>query len=149
MKGEKEIKKKKKIKMSLGTVISVFIIILLTVALVGMFWYYNYVVIPKYEVEKVTSSVDNDEESNALKEDNEVITENKVKIEGTYYLVGNENSEGLSYEFEGNKLTYQAIDTVEGTFEVVDNKIKITYTRFYDPSTGEWDTTFFPNLQIE
>ena len=44
----------KQTRVSLGGVVSIFIIVLLIIGLVGMYYYYNYVVIPKYEVAKNT-----------------------------------------------------------------------------------------------
>lgn len=78
---------KKKIKVSLGAVISVFIIILLTVTLVGMYCYYNFVVIPKYEVannetENITEKEEDKEEQNDVKGEETVDGENE--------LIGNE-----------------------------------------------------------
>lgn len=51
-----------KSKVSLGIVISVFIIMILVVSLVAMYCYYNCVVIPKYE------GINNEREDNIEKE---------------------------------------------------------------------------------
>ena len=71
---------------------------------------------------------------------------NTIKIEGEYHVVGNDNSEVLTYKFEGNTVKFIALYTTEGTYEIVDNKIKITYSKAYDMD-GELDT--FPNGKYE
>lgn len=76
---------------------------------------------------------------------NETTTENEVKIEGTYYSVGNDNSEGLVYTFEGNTVTFNAIYITKGTYDIVGNKIKITYSEAYEDGKA----IEFPNGQYE
>lgn len=56
------------------------------------------------------------------------------KVDGTYYVyVKGEKQEGMSIVFDGDKVTTQmsmegSTTSVEGTFEVKDNKIVITVT---------------------
>ena len=57
---------------------------------------------------------------------------NTIKIEGEYHFVGNDNSEGLTYTFEENTVTFNAIYITKGTYDIVDNKIKITYSEAYE-----------------
>lgn len=69
-----------------------------------------------------------------------------IKIEGEYHLVQNENSEGLTYKFEGNKVTFSALYVTKGTYEIEDNKIKITYSEAYDVDGNSME---YPNGKYE
>ena len=96
---------KKTIKISLGTLICLFIIFILIVALIGMFCYYNY-----FTTED-TNVVDNKTETNnIIVEENGQIYNNTEdlykKYEGFYWLFNEENGIELnSIEFDGKKIT--------------------------------------------
>ena len=90
---------KKQIKVSLGAVISVFIIILLSVALVGMYYYYNFVVIPKYEVaNKETENITENEQGNVNNENDTDMEEVTPKDQFDLALMSIEGKECLNYE---------------------------------------------------
>ena len=60
-------------------------------------------------------------------------------IQGTYSVddINDEYNHGCDYIFSGNKVTLQTLDTEEGTFQVVGNKILITFNKFFDPEGNE------------
>lgn len=116
MKGEKEMEEKKPIQVSLGAVISIFIIILLTVALVGMYYYYNFVVIPKYETanNKETENVLENSQINNEETDN-TESEKNIKIDSSKELVYNaeytyKDLDGKSYKSVSTEKTYSLKD---------------------------------------
>ena len=73
------------------------------------------------------------------------------QIQGTYILNPEDQpqSEGAQYTFSGNKVTYSRLDSSEGTFKIEGNKIKITYTKSFDPEGNEMDTQKAEELIIE
>lgn len=136
---------KKEIKVSLATVICIVIIIVLAIAL-GVVYYLGFV-----KDNNSNNMLANGEatEKNSISVNEEIPETNnnvKQKVEGEYCSVGNDNSEGVIYKFEGNTVKFIALYTTEGTYEIVDNKIKITYTKAYE--LGEEIDTF-PNGQYE
>ena len=120
MEGEKEMEEKKQIKISLGAVISVFIIILLTVALVGMYCYYNFVVIPKYEV--ANNETENVVESNKNNENN--VEENLSQEEVVSPYEKYEDYEELFWRFKDSELEMKEVS-------ISDKKIKIEEGKAY------------------
>lgn len=71
-----------------------------------------------------------------------------VKIEGTYEIIGNYDSEMLSYTFSGNKVKYETLGYMEGTYEIVDGKIIIKYDVAYGPE-GEMTEVPYSESQEE
>ena len=84
---------KKSIKVSLGTVICIFIIILLIIALVGMYFYYN----NKNSVDKnvistkAENSINTDENSSNKIASNESTEKQSIKIDDSKDLVYDAN----------------------------------------------------------
>lgn len=136
------------------------VVILLIIALaiiVGMGVYIHNINNRKTTLEENLKSLDSEISSlqdtikvqeNEKKETEETKdAEEPIKIEGTYEIQGNENSELIFYTFSENKVTYEALHTQEGTFEIVDNKIKITYNVAYGPEGEKLDS--FPTGKEE
>ncbi len=92
---------KKELKVSLGTVVSIFIILVLIVALAGMYFYYNNKLDSNKEIYKNTEL------------DNEIIE--KQPLENV-----NNNQDGEDYETTGKRLFEQYLQTRK---EIVDYKI--------------------------
>lgn len=59
--------------------------------------------------------------------------ENQYNIEGIYKLQGLENSESVCYEFADGKVSYETNAVYKGIYEIIGDKIKITYTIAYEP----------------
>ena len=144
---------KKQIKVSLGTVFIVIAIILIVV--MGALFYMQ-----KTDADKQIAELENNASKLQEKIDDlqgkidnvsnigntDTSNNNTIKIEGEYHLVGNDNSEGVIYKFEGNTVKFITLYTTEGTFEVIENKIKITYIKAYELGE-ELDT--LPNGQYD
>lgn len=73
-----------------------------------------------------------DTNEKSIKIYNRLNEEIEYDIEGLYNLY-NPNSEAVSYKFDNGKVKYEALSWMEGTYEIIENKIKITYEKAYDP----------------
>ena len=138
-----------------GNVKIVVILLIIAIAvIVGMGIYIYNINTRKATLEENVKSLDSEISSlqdtikvqeNEMKDSKEVSNKTNeaekqpVKIEGIYEIDGNENSELIFYTFSGNKVTYEALHTQEGTFEIVDDKIKITYDVAYGPEGEKLD----------
>lgn len=68
----------------------------------------------------------------------------EMKIEGEYKAQSDE-LESETYTFTANKVEHETLSLEKGTFEIEDDKIKITYTEAYDPERKKLDVEDFPN----
>jgi len=129
---------KKQIKVSLGAVISVFIIILLTVALVGMYCYYNFVVIPKYEVanNEPENIIENEPNNNINDEENEVENNENTQIENEeddvygYALMSYAPGDGSFNEF------YRIVELHKNSDDVIIAKYDVNKRNSVDKPSG-------------
>lgn len=117
---------KKQIKLSLGVVISVFISILLSMALVGMYCYYNFIVLPKYEVannetENITKKEEDKEEQNDEKEIETSISNEQAKDIIQSYL----NIEFCEYTLPKSVLNLEEIGLVNSQEDFDKNSINL------------------------
>lgn len=88
------------------------------------------------------------EERNNNKLNSIVYEESSIgyNIEGVYSFSESE-SEKMSYEFLDGKVKFQGLYMTEGTYEIIDDIITITYETSYDPEGNETD--IFPNGKEE
>lgn len=66
-------------------------------------------------------------------------------LNGEYHC--NEEYESFTYSFSGNTVKFSALHTTYGTYKIVDNKVKITYTKAEDPDGN--DMKEFPDGQTD
>ena len=93
------------------------------------------------EMANTVSSVNGIQEKVVSENNSEVVNNEKksFNIQGTYAVVdvNHEYYESHDYIFSGNKVTFQTLDTKEGSFKVEGNKIIITYNKYYGPEGEE------------
>lgn len=134
---------KKTLKVSLGTVICIFIIFLLIIVIGGMYFYYNFVL----DTDELSNNVQNDTVNTAI-ENNTENNNNTVDLEAIYakyknlYWLFDENSTEI--EFSNNKIviengiayleknnTRKKIDSIEGKVKYITMWGEQTLERVY------------------
>ena len=106
-KGGENVEDKKTLKVSLVTVICIFIIFLLIIIIGGMYFYYNFVL----DTDEASNNVQNDTNVNTAIENNTEINDNTVDLEAIYakykdlYWLFDENSTEI--EFANNKIVIE------------------------------------------
>lgn len=68
-----------------------------------------------------------------------------TSLNGEYQ--NNEEYEAFTYSFSGNTVKAGSLYTTYGTYQIVNNKVKITYTKAEDPDGN--DMREFPNGQTD
>lgn len=142
-KGGDNVENKKTLKVSLGTVICIFIIFLLIIVIGGMYFYYNFVL----DTDELSNNVQNDTVNTAI-ENNTENNNNTVDLEAIYakyknlYWLFDENSTEI--EFSNNKIviengiayleknnTRKKIDSIEGKVKYITMWGEQTLERVY------------------
>ncbi len=90
-------------------------------------------------ISNTINSTTNASSKNTLSKNVQETNNTSFSIQGTYSVddVTHEYNHGCDYIFAGNKVTFQTLDTTEGTFKVEGNKILITFNKFFDPEGNE------------
>ena len=83
-------------------------------------------------------------ENSTNNQDKEGNSSSKINVLNGQY-VNNQELEAYIYEFSENNVSAGALGTSYGTYEINDNKVKITYTKAEDPEGNEIDE--FPDGQ--
>lgn len=158
---------KKNLKISLSTILFIFAVIIIIIMAVCFFKVYNDKKVSDDKVSQLNSELSNlNQKVNVLEQKNEkmVIEEQKKIAENTKVEVANNvekkasfsiegkyvNKDELEisqYTFENSIVTFEQLYKYEGTYEINDSKIKITYTKAFDPEGNPMNVTE-PNEEL-
>lgn len=106
------------------------VLLLIAVLVIGALA--GYIYMQKIEADKKIADLEAKiSQKQEIKED--TLNKNEIKVEGTYFIVGQENSEIETYKFMEDNVENSVYEKIKGKYEIENNKIKITYTEAYDP----------------